>query len=579
MANGSELTFAQTNSSLTFAAPTPQTVAFSDSIDGFTDGTSNMVLNGTQPLTIQGTTNTQTIGATNKFKNLQIIGNVTASGGANLINIAGFNILTVTGGSNFTDQGVTSSNIASIIIGDGNGGYLLKPVADFNLNATGIEFGSQDSELGIEGNGTNITVTLNGSLDSRTSGNGNIGLNPGVNGSLTITGPAGSSLGTQGQGGNLLNQIVPSGTGDVTITPDINTVKPLLTGLVGQLILGNVNTGINFAVATNLTVNNVTGTTDFKGQTGALILTDGGSLAAVTNSQAAACTLVTAVNGTITGPISNINEVQVNGVADTTVEFQQDISTVILTLNNGGTADLKGSLTTTNDVEFNNGGGILQFSGTNPAGYSFNSAVTNGQNGTLNAYTNLTSTDASIGTIKTINIGQAAAPTTLTIAVNQPALSLLAAGCAINFNDPSSTLYIQPSQAQTITFNGNLDGTAGGGGILNFDATNGALTLQGATGAETVGATNPLISINLEGANTVTLLGGANQLSFTNGAAALTIGGGTTFADQSVTSASIPSITIGTVAGVGTYELDAVNGNFNLTPGVTFGNQQNLRYE
>ena len=204
LAGGNILTFAQTNSSLTFAAPTPQTVAFSGSIDGFTDGTSNMVLNGTQPLTIQGTTGAETIGANNKFKNLQIIGNVIASGGANLINIAGFNVLTVTGGSNFTDQGVTSANIASIIIGDssGNGGYLLKPVADFNLNTTGMKFGSQDSGLGIEDNGANITVNLNGSLDPGTSGNGNIGLNP-SGGSLTITGA--SSLGIQGQGGNLLN--------------------------------------------------------------------------------------------------------------------------------------------------------------------------------------------------------------------------------------------------------------------------------------------------------------------------------------------------------------------------------------
>lgn len=63
LANGNKLNFDQTNSSLTFAAPTPQTVAFSGSIDGFTDGTSNMVLNGTQPLTIQGTTGTETIGA------------------------------------------------------------------------------------------------------------------------------------------------------------------------------------------------------------------------------------------------------------------------------------------------------------------------------------------------------------------------------------------------------------------------------------------------------------------------------------------------------------------------------------
>ncbi|WP_395477072.1 hypothetical protein [Rickettsia endosymbiont of Pantilius tunicatus] len=163
-------------------------------------------------------------------------------------------------------------------------------------------------------------------------------------------------------------------------------------------------------------------------------------------------------------------------------------------LTGGGPADLKGSLT--GSLNFGTNGGVLQFSGTNPAGYSFNSAVTNGQNETLNVYTNLTSTDASIGDISIINIGQLGTPNALNILVNQPALSLLAAGGSISFNDPGLTLNILPGQAQTITFNGNLDGTTGtGGGILDFDATNGDLTLQGATGNETVGETNQLKAI------------------------------------------------------------------------------------
>ncbi|WP_218460218.1 hypothetical protein [Rickettsia sp. TH2014] len=45
--------------------------------------------------------------------------------------------------------------------------------------------------------------------------------------------------------------------------------------------------------------------------------------------------------------------------------------------------------------------------------------VTNGATGTLNAYANLTATDISIGTVQTINIGQAAAPKTFTVGVRK----------------------------------------------------------------------------------------------------------------------------------------------------------------
>ncbi|HJD60808.1 MAG TPA: hypothetical protein LFV90_01285 [Rickettsia endosymbiont of Columbicola hoogstraali] len=193
LANGSVLTFAQTKSSLTFAAPTQQTIAFSGSIDGFTDGT--------QPLIIQGTTNTQTIGTTNKFKNLQIIGDVTASGGANLINIAGFTSLTIVGNSNLTDQGVTSANIASIIIGDSSGasGYILTPTENFNLVSDGLKFGNTGSILTIQSNGV-VTANLNGDLEPGISGGGAISLNS-TGGTLTITNP--NNLGIAGSG-NLL---------------------------------------------------------------------------------------------------------------------------------------------------------------------------------------------------------------------------------------------------------------------------------------------------------------------------------------------------------------------------------------
>ncbi len=97
--------------------------------------------------------------------------------------------------------------------------------------------------------------------------------------------------------------------------------------------------------------------------------------------------------------------------------FQQDVSIASLVFSNGATANLQGSLTTTGNVNFG-AGGILEFSGANPAGYTFNSVVTNGATGALNAFANLTATDVSIGTVQTINIGQAAAPKTFTVDVS-----------------------------------------------------------------------------------------------------------------------------------------------------------------
>ena len=84
----------------------------------------------------------------------------------------------------------------------------------------------------------------------------------------------------------------------------------------------------------------------------------------------------------------------------------------------------------------------------------------------LNVDTDLTVTNQTIGTIKTINIGTLGTPQDLTIAVNQAALGLLAGGNKINFSDSNSMLILQSGQAQVVTFNGNLDGTAGGMAVM-----------------------------------------------------------------------------------------------------------------
>ncbi|MEG8230050.1 hypothetical protein O6R16_03065 [Candidatus Rickettsia tasmanensis] len=80
-------------------------------------------------------------------------------------------------------------------------------------------------------------------------------------------------------------------------------------------------------------------------------------------------------------------------------------------------ANLQDSLTTSGNVDFTNGG-VLEFSGANPAGYLLNSQIKNGNTGTLNVYTTsttLTATDSSIGTVNTINIWQGNAAAAFTI--------------------------------------------------------------------------------------------------------------------------------------------------------------------
>ncbi|WP_341794550.1 hypothetical protein [Rickettsia endosymbiont of Rhinocyllus conicus] len=199
-------------------------------------------------------------------------------------------------------------------------------------------------------------------------------------------------------------------------------------------VAGNVGSSVTFTAAGGaLDTTTVGGPIDFAGNNSTVTVADNGSLTSVTSSTTTTAGNVGfTANATVTGAINNISTIVIEGATNQKVTFGDDISVTSLSFTNGGTADLKGSLT--GSLNFGTNGGILQFSGTDPDGYSFNSAVTNGQTGTLNVYTNLTSTDASIGEIKTINIGQLGTPNALNIVVNQPALSLLAVGGSISFN-------------------------------------------------------------------------------------------------------------------------------------------------
>ncbi|WP_231278388.1 beta strand repeat-containing protein [Rickettsia bellii] len=384
--------------------------------------------------------------------------------------------------------------------------------------------------------------------------------------------------------GNTVQSINFNGAGSIIMTdPILNPTAPITTS-VAALQLGTVGVGVNYTGPTNLTVNSIAGTTDFAGQAGALILTDGGSLATVMSSKATAGLLAIAGSGTITGTVNNINQIQVNGIGGTTAEFQQNVSVASVLFGNGGTADFKGSLNTdpTGNINFgtNPNGGILQFSGTNPNGYELSSVIENGGNGTLNVFTNLTAIEPSIGTIKTIVIGQTSAPNTLTVDVTKGLLNLLQSpGSTVTFNNAASKLALTTSIDQQVTFNNSFPGIAGGGGIVVLDSQNGAiLEIQSFSGTQTLGTSAaPLDQIYVTG-NVGVIGTSTNKLDVRN-AKNLTIAAGGIFADASpnITSALIPQIFIGDPSGPGVYALDAVNGNFPFAaPGLAFKNDSSV---
>ncbi|WP_341794431.1 hypothetical protein [Rickettsia endosymbiont of Rhinocyllus conicus] len=522
LANGSKLTFAQANSSLTFDAPTQQTVAFGDSIDGFTDGTSNMVLNGTQPLTIQGTTNDKTIGATKKFNNLNVIGNVTASGGASLINIGGFTSLTIAGNSNLTDQGVTSSNIASIIIGDSSGasGYILTPTENFNLASDGLKFGNTNSLLTIQSNG-DVTANLNGDLDPGISGGGAISLNS-TGGTLTITNA--NNLGIAGSG-NLLNTMEFKGTGNITVNPTINTANPITTLLDGQLILGNVNTSINFAAATNLTVNNVIGTTDFKGQTGIVNINNNGIVGIVTSSIAGtpAGTVNFVGAGTSTA-ITNVTAVNFQGAGLVTLTSPSDAGNFTVTASGVqiNTADAPANLTTptTGIVAAGDGAVFATING--------NASVNTGSiTGSISKDATITATGQITG-----NTGGNAS-----VGVNGQIIG----------NIGGTATYTGAGTINTTTIGGQTD-FAGNEGKLNVnDGGNLGIITSSIVGT-------PAGTVNFAGAGTTTAITNVTAVNF-NGAGTVNItspSGPSTFtvnnADAQVNTAASPAALTGTVA-------------------------------
>nr|WP_253308434.1 hypothetical protein [Rickettsia endosymbiont of Ceutorhynchus assimilis] len=207
-------------------------------------------------------------------------------------------------------------------------------------------------------------------------------------------------------------------------------------------------------------------------------------------------------NSTVTGNVGGLNGIggnttgsypvgvfNIQGDNATTVDLQGNVTVNNFNFTSNGIASIGGTLTATAGVNYNNAAGTLQFNGA--AGpYTFNSPIVNGNNGTLDVFTNLLATNANIGTLATINIGNNIGGNgSLTVTVPGD----VAFNSPININTAVSQLIIAPGAAQTFTFGNNVTNTKGvQGGSVTFDGTGGGLVVAGNA---VIGATNNLNAI------------------------------------------------------------------------------------
>nr|WP_231555856.1 hypothetical protein [Rickettsia hoogstraalii] len=194
--------------------------------------------------------------------------------------------------------------------------------------------------------------------------------------------------------------------------------------------------------------------------------------------------------------------INIQGDNTKNVTIANDIFVDNINFTNGGVLQLSGNLTTPN-IDFGANGGTLEFNGNNT--YNLNAVIANGQNGILNVFTTLKSTDASIGTVKTINIGQVGTPQNFTVQVNNGNLALLSSpNSSINFGDADSQLILSAPIDQTVTFANSLNGIKTGGGIVTLDGNGNNLTVSSNNGATFGTVGNELASLNIKGKITVT---------------------------------------------------------------------------
>ncbi|MCC8461952.1 MAG: hypothetical protein LN546_01970 [Rickettsia endosymbiont of Ecitomorpha arachnoides] len=443
-------------------------------------GALNLINIGANPVAFGANVNSTNVALTNNASSLTVGSNVVLTSAVTTANPNNGVLNLAPNSSVVGNIGTNAAAIAAVNVGAGPAS-----LAE-DVYAGAVALTNALSSLTLN-NGTNV----NGAI-TNTSGNNNSGI-------LIFNG--GSITGAAGAPGAALNTVTFNANGDLPVasyaqTFNVNNaaIVNAPNGVTGNVVVNsgtftgnNINGNAAFGGVGTINITTITGQTDFKGSAGTVNVNDTGILQAVTSSTVAAGNLVFLGGGNVTGVINNIGAITVNAAGNKTVIFQKSVSATSLTLGNNAVANLQDSLTTSGNVDFINGG-ILEFSGTNLAGYLLNSPITNGNTGTLNVYTTgttLTATDSSIGTVQTINIGQGNAAAAFTVDVSNKALTLES---AINLNNTNSVFGLTTSKNQQVTFTNNVDGFVNGGnagGTVNLSSTsstipnNNVLTLQG----------------------------------------------------------------------------------------------------
>jgi len=519
---------------------------------------------------------------------------------------------TLSNGSTFTGSAISTGGPSGIFVFAGDG----KVTQNLGITGSGLTqviFNGTDNIVG----GVNATtLTINAGANATITGDTTAvsAFYEGA-GQLTSTGNFNGDIDFKGQGGTFtlgdtktltgsaISTVKTSGififAGDGTVKQNLGTNVAGLTEIIFNGA-DNVQGGVN---ATTLTVNansnakvnevitgnavyagagkltsmkDFKGNVNFNGKAGTFTLGNGYEIdGAVTSTGGVAGNLIFIGTGSVTKAIGTDAKnspalISVQGDDTTAVTLNDDVFIGGIEFTNGGILELDGSLTTTN-INFGAIGGVLNFTGdnSNDKFYTLNSGVTDGQNGILNVLTTLTATNAGIGDIKTINIGNAGTPQTFTVAVNSAAVTLLnSANSSINFLNANSELTIIAPQNQTVTLGGNIEGAAGNSGTVNLDGNGNNLRIEGNGTFGAAGSSPATLNIS----SNVTIADTLDVSNINN----LNIKAGGNFTDQSRTSAKIANIIIGAAGenGAATYGLDAEGNDFNVnTANMKFANE------
>ncbi|BBJ32292.1 hypothetical protein RAS_14010 [Rickettsia asiatica] len=330
---------------------------------------------GPNPVTFGENVNSTTVTLTNNASSLTVGSNVILTSAITTANPNNGVLNLAPNSSVAGDIGTNAAAIAAVNIGAGSTSL------DGNIYAGAVALTNSASSLTLN-NGTNV----NGAI-TNTSSNNNSGI-------LIFNG--GSITGAAGTPGAALSMVTFNANGDLPVASYANTfnvnnaaIVNAPNGVTGKVVVNagtftsNITDNAAFGGVGTINTTTITGQTDFAGNGGTVNVNDGGNLAAVTSSAAANGNLVFLGGGNV-ATVTNINAINIKGAAGQTVNFTQNVLATSLTFSNGGTANLQGSLgslTNAVNVDFG-GGGILEFSSTNSAGYLLNIPITNGNTGT-----------------------------------------------------------------------------------------------------------------------------------------------------------------------------------------------------